>query len=531
MDMESAVGLMEYTNCTDIPWWGWVLSLSAGLAVLGIVISQLRTRAPQLNLPPGPGVYPIVGSLPLLGAVPGEPAHHMFKRLTDKYGSIVYVRMGSCPTVVVSDSDVAKLVLKDQDHVFASRPLLAAGKYVGMNFESLVFSPMGHHYKQLRKIYSSELLSPKRVMESHDVRENGMRATVKSIYRQTKDAQATNLSSQLHALGLNTLMNMIFGKKQGELEGGHGRLSMDDLKDVVRESLQIAGEFNYGDYIPIARYLDLTGFIGRMKGIQSRMRAVAAKLIDEHRERREITGEVTDPKDLTLLDVLLSLKGEDALSDDAIMAVMFDMIIAGSDTTSISSDWAIAELMKKPHLMKKLQNEVDSIVGRERCVRESDLPRMKYLQCVIKESLRIHSPAPLGIPHCSLQATKLGGYDIPAGSTMLINLWALNRDPKNWPNPEDFRPERFEELDTNIFGQDFTLLPFSSGRRGCSGMLLGFTMVQLIVASIVHSFDLQPHGMEVSEIDVVSEKPGLTLVRTYDQHVKAHPRLPLHLYE
>ncbi|BBN01031.1 protein MpCYP759B1 [Marchantia polymorpha subsp. ruderalis] len=523
--------IMNYADYTAIPLWGWVLTLSAGLVVLGIVISILRPRAAQLNLPPCPGVYPIVGSLPLLGAIPGEPAHHMFKRLADKYGSLVYLRMGSCPTVIVSDSEFAKLVLKDQDHVFASRPLLASGKYIGMNFESLVFSPMGNHYKKLSKIYSSELLSPRRVMESQGVRENGMRATVKSIYRHAIEGPAVKLSSELHALGLNIMLDMIFGKDRDKLEvGGGERLSMDELKDVVRESLEVAAEFDFGEYIPIARYLDLTGIIRRMKSIQSRMRNVAAKLIAEHIQRRKITGEAMEPQDIAVLDVLLSLKDENGLSDDAVTGALFDMIVAGSDTTSLSADWAIAELTRNPELMKKLQDEADRVVGRDRSVKESDLPKMKYLQCVVKESMRIHSPTPLAIPHCSVQATKLGGYDIPAGCTVLMNLWAINRDPKNWPEPHKFKPERFENHDTNIFGQDFTLLPFSAGRRGCSGMLLGFTMVQLIVATLVHSFDLRPHGMEASEVDVISEKPGLTLIRPYEQLVEARPRLPLHLY-
>ncbi|KAL3695914.1 hypothetical protein R1sor_009990 [Riccia sorocarpa] len=518
---------------TRFLWVELLGGLLLGVTVFRLLIRKLTVL--KLKLPPGPGGYPIVGSFPLLGAVPGEPAHQMFKRLQEKYGPIVYLQMGSCPTIIVADSETAKAVLRDQDHLFASRPLLSVGKYLGFNYQGMVWSQMGDHYKQMRKIFAAEILSPKRVMQSHEVRENGMQATISSIFDEFSIGQGTNLTVELNNLSLNNLMNMLFGRKDGQLLGGQSWLSMHELKDVVREVIELSGEFDYGDYLPIVRWLDLTGFIGRLKSTQKRMKAISGKIIEQHREHRKmVTGTGDEQKEIqdhNILDVLLSLKGEDALRDDAITGVIFDVIIAGSDTTSISADWAIAELMRKPELLKKLQSQIDMVVGKERMVKESDLPHLPYLHCVIKESLRMHSPAPLGIPHCSIKGTKLAGYDIPGGSTVLVNLWALNRDPKNWPNPDEFRPERHEVNDVNMFGQDFTLLPFGSGRRGCSGMVLGFTMVQLIVASIIHSFDLEPYGMQPSDIDVVQEKPGITMVRAQELFVKVTPRLPTHLYQ
>ncbi|KAL2642683.1 hypothetical protein R1flu_010270 [Riccia fluitans] len=524
---------MEYfIISTGFPWIEILAGLFIGIVVLGVLIPTLT--ASKLKLPPGPGGYPVVGSFPLLGAVPGEPAHQMFKRLQQKYGPIVFLQMGSCPTIIVSDNETAKAVLRDQDHLFSSRPSLSVGKYLGSNYGSMVWTQMGDHYKQLRKIFSAEILSPKRVTQSHEVRENGMRAAISVMLDEFSMGQPTNLTVELNNLSLNTMMNMLFGRKEGQMLGGPSRVSMEELKDIVRESIELGGEFDYGDYLPVVRWFDLTGYIGRLKAAKKRMEAIASKIIEEHREHRRVVtgtdGEVKDTQDQNILDVLLSLKGEDALNDDAITGVIFDIIIAGSDTTSITADWAIAELLRKPELLKKLQTQIDSVVGKERLVKETDLPHLPYLHCVIKECLRLHSPAPLGIPHCSTEATKLAGYDIPASTTVLINLWALNRDPKNWPEATEFRPERFEGNDVNMFGQDFTLLPFGSGRRGCSGMVLGFTVVQLIVASIVHCFDLEPYGMKASEIDVVNEKPGLTTLRAQELVVKANPRLPLHLY-
>ncbi|KAL2643505.1 hypothetical protein R1flu_011092 [Riccia fluitans] len=518
--MDFTAGVLLWIEC--------LVGLSLGVTMLGVLVQKLRGS--KLKLPPGPGAYPFVGSFPQLGAVPGEPAHRMFKRLEQKYGPIVFMKMGSCPTIIVSDSETAKMVLKDQDNLFASRPSLSVGKYLGFSYTNLVWTQMGDHHKLLRKIYTTELLSPKRVTQSHEVRENGIRTTISGMLEDSSNGKPTNLTVELNNLSLNNLLNMLLGKRKGEMLGGVS-LSMEELKDLVREAIELAGEFDYGDYLPLARWLDLTNFIGRMKKTQQRMRVIAGKLIEGHRQQQRSGQQKESQGDLTLLDVLLSLKGDCALSDDAIIGVIFDMIIAGSDTTSASADWTIAELMANPHLMKKLQVHIDSVVGKERLVKESDLPHLPFLHSVIKESLRLHAPAPLGVPHCSVQATKLAGYDIPIGTTVLINLWALNRDPKNWLNAEDFHPERFEENDINLFGRDFTLLPFSSGRRGCSGMLLGFTSIQLIVATVVHAFDLEPYGMQASEIDLNHEKPGLTMLRAEDLVVKASPRLPLHLYD
>ncbi|KAG6547889.1 hypothetical protein Mapa_010709 [Marchantia paleacea] len=509
-----------------IPELPWVL-----VAVLGYLAVQVYQSVHiSSKLPPSPGAFPVVGSFPLMGAKDGEPAHQMFARLGEKYGPICFLRMGNVPSIIISDSNIAQILLKDQDHIFASRPWMSAGKYMGMDFQSVVFAPSGPHYKRLRKIYTLELLSNKRVMASHAIREARVFGTVKSMYEGMERGEATNLSSALKTLSLNSLIGLIFGLKEDTVAKKLGTVDMEEVKDVVRCAVELGGEFNFGDYIPIARWLDLQGVIRRMKDLTKRMRVIAAGVIEEHRQLAERRGPRSSDE-LTILDVVLNLDGDDVLSDDAMAGVIFDMIIAGSDTTAVSSDWTIAELLRKPNLMKKLQDELDAVVGKDRLLQESDIPNLPYLQCVIKESLRLHPPAPLGIPHCSVQPTTVAGYEIPAKTTALINLWAINRDPKNWKDPLEFIPERFEKLDMSVFGQDFSLLPFSAGRRGCSGMLLGLTMVQLIVGTLCHSFDFRTQGVKETEVDVISEKPGLVSMRANDIFVKVTPRLSSHLFK
>ncbi|KAL3699313.1 hypothetical protein R1sor_017335 [Riccia sorocarpa] len=511
---------------SQLPWWGWL-----GLAISTFVTIQIYNSVHlSSKLPPSPGAFPIVGSFPLMGAQDGEPAHQMFHRLAQKFGPLFYLRMGNKHTIIVSDAKTAKILLKDQDHIFASRPWMSAGKHMGMDFQSVVFAPSGPYYKRLRKIFTVELLSNKRVQGSHAIREARVRGAVRSLYQEMERGEATNLSSALKNLSLNSLMSMIFGMKDESLTQMVGKVSMEDVKEVVRCSVELGGEFNFGDYIPIARWLDLQGVIKRMKALTKRMLVISAGIIEAHREQAKLKGSSADGEP-TILDVLLNLQGEDALSDVALAGVIFDMIIAGSDTTAVSSDWTIAELLRKPNLLKKLRDELDSVVGKDRLVCEADLPNLPYLQCVVKESLRLHPPAPLGIPHCSTEKTVVAGYELPAQTTALINLYAINRDPSKWENPLEFIPERFENYDANIFGQDYTLLPFSSGRRGCLGMLLGYTMVQLTLGTLCHCYDFATHGITESEVDVVTERPGLVSMRAHDIFVRLTPRLPSHLYK
>ena len=169
------------------------------------------------------------------------------------------------------------------------------------------------------------------------------------------------------------------------------------------------------------------------------------------------------------------------------------------------------------------------MVGKDRVVDEADIKNMPFVQAVVKELFRLHPAAPLGIPHYNMEATTLAGYDIPARTTVMLNLWAIGRDPAHWQNPTEFNPDRFLNKDITMFGRDFQLIPFSVGRRQCPGAGLGLAVVQLSVASLLHAFEWSPYGQKPEEIDM-REKPGLVTPRMSDLVLTAVPRLPLHVY-
>lgn len=308
------VKIMDRFASEQVSWYYWVLAAAVGWL---ITIKFLRKKP---NLPPSPRAFPIVGSFPFLGARPGEPAHRMFARMGEKFGPITYLLMGAKPTIVVSSSEVAKLVLKDLDHVFASRPYLSVGKYCGMDFNSVAFAPIGPYWTRMRKIYSVELFAPKRVTDAHAAREKGVFHSLRAVYQQHKEGAVINLSSTFTDLGLNLVMGMIFGWKDGKLIQNVGKVQLSDLKAVIREALERAGEFNFGDYITIVRWLDLQGVIGRLKKLSKRMEAISYALLEEY--KRSSRRNPNSP-DATILDRLLSLEGDDKMSTIALAGAMF----------------------------------------------------------------------------------------------------------------------------------------------------------------------------------------------------------------
>lgn len=200
---------------------------------------------------------------------------------------------------------------------------------------------------------------------------------------------------------------------------------------------------------------------------------------------------------------------------------MQDMLVAGVDTSATAVEWTLSELIKHPIVMRKLQKELQEIVGMNQMVEESHLSKLKYLDYVIRESLRLHPVGPL-LVHESMQDCELAGFHIPKNTQLFVNVWAIGRDPDAWPEPEKFSPDRFlGNSNVDLRGHDFQLIPFGSGRRGCPGLQLGLTVVQLVVAQLVHCFDWElPDGMLPDDLDM-SEHSGLVTGKA--KHLMAIP--------
>lgn len=209
------------------------------------------------------------------------------------------------------------------------------------------------------------------------------------------------------------------------------------------------------------------------------------------------------------------------------------MFFAGADSTISTIEWAMAELLREPVAMQKLQAELDTVVGPSRMVEEADISKLKYLKAIVNETFRLHPIAPLLLPHSNIKPTQIDGYDVPPSSVVMVNTWAISRDPSLWDEPTQFNPDRFITMDRDISykGHDFELLPFGAGRRKCPGMQLAALMLHMILARLVHGFHWSlPDGMSSKEMDM-SEASGLNArMKTPLERVCCEARFPMGAY-
>lgn len=300
------------------------------------------------------------------------------------------------------------------------------------------------------------------------------------------------------------------------------------FKELIFKLFHVSTIVMVGDFLPWLKWAtDAFGYPRLMRQVKSDMDACLQEFLDVKKE-----GNSTMREDF--VDLLLAQPneaGDGRLDDDAINGVIQDMLLAGTDTSSNTVEWAVAELLRHPASMRKLQGELDAVVGKDRIVSETDIPNLPYLRAVTKEILRLYPPAPLDLPHESIEPSTIWGYEFPARTGLFVNLYAIQRDPKVWDHPDEFDPDRFiDHPEIGMGGSHFGLIPFGAGRRQCPGMPLGILFVELGIARLAQSFDFAlPEGQDVADLDM-TEKFGITMPRKNSLIVVCKPRLPVHLY-
>ncbi|XP_022133199.1 cytochrome P450 CYP736A12-like [Momordica charantia] len=485
--------------------WIWVTLVS--LIALLLRSCLFKNHNKRKKLPPGPKGFPIFGSLHLLGKLP----HRDLQKLSQEYGPIMHMKLGLVPTIIVSSPSAAELFLKTHDLVFASRPPSEASKHISYRQKNLVFSPYGPYWRNMRKMCTLELLSNLKINSFKSMRKHQLGLLIQHLREAAAcDRVAVNLSDKVTSFTTDITCLMVFGKKYEDKE-----FDERGFKAVMQQGLQLGAAPNLGDFIPFIAGLDLQGLTRQMKAVHKVFDGFLEKIINEHLEARD-EHKTKDFVDV-MLDLVDSEQSEYQIDRSAIKAIMLDMLAAAMDTSATAIGWAMPELIKHPHIMKKMQVELEKVVGLDRVVEESDLENLEYLEMVVKEILRLYPPAPLLIPRESLEDCIVKGFHIPKKSRVIVNVWAIGRDPSGWTiDPEKFFPERFIDSQIDVRGRDFQLIPFGAGRRSCPGMQLGLTVVRLLLAQLVHCFDWElPNGMLPSELDM-TEEFGLTCPRAQD---------------
>ncbi|KAG5015658.1 hypothetical protein GLYMA_08G140500v4 [Glycine max] len=463
-----------------------------------------RSKKKGKRLPPGPKGLPILGNLHKLGSNPHRDLHE----LAQKYGPVMYLRLGFVPAIIVSSPQAAELFLKTHDLVFAGRPPHEAAKYMAWEQKNLAFGEYGSYWRNVRKMCTLELLSQTKINSFRPMREEELDLLIKNLRGASNDGAVVDLSAKVATLSADMSCRMILGKKYMDQD-----LDQKGFKAVMQEVLHLAAAPNIGDYIPYIGKLDLQGLIRRMKTLRRIFDEFFDKIIDEHIQSDK--GEVNKGKDFVdaMLDFVGTEESEYRIERPNIKAILLDMLVGSIDTSATAIEWTISELLKNPRVMKKLQRELETVVGMKRKVGESDLDKLKYLEMVVKEGLRLHPVAPLLLPHHSREDCMVGEYFIPKNSRVIVNAWTIMRDPSAWDEAEKFWPERFEGSNIDVRGKDFRFLPFGSGRRVCPGLQLGLNTVLLTVAQLVHCFDWKlPNNMLPCELDM-TEEFGLSMPR------------------
>ncbi|KAJ4772790.1 cytochrome P450 family 71 polypeptide [Rhynchospora pubera] len=452
----------------------------------------------RYRLPPGPWTIPIIGSIHhLIGA--GHP-HYALRDLSRKYGDLMYLQLGEIPSVVVSSKEAAREVLKTHDLAFSTRFAHSTVKILFYDGKDMGFAPYGEHWRELRKICVLELLSSKQVQSFRSVRDEEVRSMIQWISNSASSSGGiVNLSEGLLVMINNVVLRAIMGNKFKDQKKA--------LNDVLKVFDLITG-FNLANLFPSSGIVNMiSGTKQKAKECHWTLDQLLDSIIQEHRTR-ESDGEVED-----LLRVLLKLYDENSennlLTPDIIKAVILDLITAGTDTTTVTLDWTIAELMKNPEVMQKAQTEVrQQLQGRD-YITESDLAKLNFLHLVIKETMRLHPPGPL-LPRECREACKIFGYNIPKGACVLVNLWALGRDSKHWKDADDFKPDRFADMNSDVSLNALEFIPFGAGRRSCPGMSFGLAILELALANLLYHFNWElPCGMKPDELDM-TETFGFT---------------------
>ncbi|CAI0456055.1 unnamed protein product [Linum tenue] len=480
------------------------ISVTILVTIFSMIIMKrsLSSSSSKAATPPGPWKLPLIGNLHQL-AIGSSLPHRRLAELARQYGPLMQLQLGEIPTVIVSSAEWAKEFMQAHDLNFASRPFIPAANIIFYGGRDIGFSPHGPYWTKMRKIVAMELLGARRTKMLRPIMEEEMAKLVGLI--NTKPT--INLTEMMLSLGNSITCRAAFGKIQKQEEV---------FLPFIKHFMKTLGGFNLVDLFPSSNLLRLlvTAVAERkLKKVHSAADAIMETIINDRIAKRLSTAAAARNDDEDLLCVLLNLKDTDDLGFTEIKAVILDMFLAGSDTWTITVEWAMSELMKHPRVMEKAQREVRKVFNGKGVIDEASIDQLQYLQFVLKETLRLHPPGPLAIPRESKETVVVNGYLIPAKTRVFVNVWAINRDPRHWTGPEVFEPERFLNSSVDFRGVDFHYLPFGAGRRMCPGMHYGLALVHLALANLIYHFDWKlPHQMKPEDLDM-SERFGIEVKR------------------
>ncbi|KAI9124604.1 hypothetical protein K1719_004526 [Acacia pycnantha] len=497
------------------------LSLSSLAAfVFPLTILPFLKHSPRQSskVPPGPLSVPIFGNWLQVG---NDLNHRLLASMSQTYGPVFLLKLGSKNLVVVSDPELATQVLHSQGVEFGSRPRNVVFDIFTGNGQDMVFTVYGDHWRKMRRVMTVPFFTNKVVQQYSVMWEQEMDLVVRDL--KTNEAVRSSgivIRKRLQLMLYNIMYRMMFDAK---FESQDDPLFIEATRfNSERSRLAQSFDYNYGDFIPLLRPF-LRGYLNKCRDLQTRRLA----FFNNHyvQQRRKIMAANGEKHKISCaIDHIIDAEMKGEISEENVLYIVENINVAAIETTLWSMEWAIAELVRHPRVQSKIREEISRVLKGE-AVTESNLQELPYLQAVVKETLRLHTPIPLLVPHMNLEEAELGGYKIPKESKVVVNAWWLANNPVWWEKAEEFRPERFmeEESGTDAVAGgkvDFRYLPFGVGRRSCPGIILALPILGLVIAKLVTNFEMEaPKGTQID----VSEKGG-----QFSLHIANHSTVVFH---
>ncbi|XP_074264865.1 geraniol 8-hydroxylase-like [Silene latifolia] len=462
----------------------FILCLLLAWAAIYLLISatQKDDQSHPRKLPPGPHSFPVIGHLPSLAKNP----HTTLAELAKTYGPLIMVHLGQIPTVVISSATMANEILQNNDSSVSSRTVIDAVRAHNHHERSLIWLPDGPKWYTLSKISTTKIFSAASLDDSQSLRSNIVNDLISYLKKSSEDGRVVDIGQLASNTTMNLLSTTLFSL---DLNDPSNSENAHVVQESIRGIMDLSGKPNLSDYFPMLRKMDPLQ-IRRKIGVHfGKMIDLFNTTINQRLEGKRLTSSVQCND---ALDSLLSTTGnEDQIAQSDIPHLLRDLLSAGADSTSTTLVWAMAELLHNPEKLRKAKGELQKVIGIKNQIRESDINRLPYLNAVIKETLRLHPSVPLSIPRKADTDLKVFGFTVPKNAQILVNIWAIGRDPDVWDRPDEFDPDRFIGLGS---GRDYEVIAFGSGRRACPGRVMAVRMLHLMLGSLIHGFEWEVEG-------------------------------------
>ncbi|CAM8998771.1 unnamed protein product [Rhodiola kirilowii] len=504
-----------------------VMPLSTITVILGGVLflvffamtaKKFAPKPKSSRLPPPPGIpgLPILGNLLQLKE---KKPHKTFAKWAETYGPVYTVKLGAGSMVVLNSTDVAKEAMITRHSSISTRKLSTAMTILTSNKCMVAMSDYNDFHKMVKRHIITSLLGSNAQRQHRCQRDLMMDNLCKRFHVDAKarPLEAANyraiFDSELFALAIRQAVGNDVDSLYVE-ELGTTISNEEMYKILVTDLMEAAIEVDWRDFFPYLRWIPNKSIEENMKCFVSRRRAVIREMIRQQRKR------LSEGKELNcFLDYLL-LKAQD-LTENEVVNLVWEPIIEISDTTAVTTEWAMYELAKNPSRQDRLFKDIQSLCGNKK-VSEDDLSQLPYLSAVFHESLRRYSPVPVIPPRYVHEDTEIGGYHISAGTEIAINLDACNMDKKKWEKPEEWNPERFLEGKFDS-GDLYTTMAFGAGKRVCAGSLQAILISTSAIGRLVQEFEWRLVDTEEADSDIAV----LTNRKLHPLQVIAIPRVGL----